>query len=124
MPIYEYRCGDCGHELEALQKLSDPKLSTCPECGKESLTKLVSASAFVLKGTGWYQTDFRDKDKPKSNQDSGKTDGAAADSGGGDQSATKGDKTESKSESKADDGKGKSETNKSDSKPNKKAAGE
>lgn len=73
MPIYEYRCGECGHELEALQKISDPKLTTCPECGKETLSKLVSAAAFVLKGSGWYATDFRDKggNQQNSNQSTG-----------------------------------------------------
>lgn len=124
MPIYEYRCGDCGHELEALQKLSDPKLTTCPECGRETLTKLVSASAFVLKGSGWYQTDFRDKDKPKANQTSDKSGGESADSGSKQAAEKSGDKAESKSESKTGDSKGKSESNKSDSKPDKKAAGE
>jgi putative FmdB family regulatory protein len=59
MPIYEYRCSECGHELEALQKLADAPLSTCPACGKEALRKLVSAAGFQLKGSGWYVTDFR-----------------------------------------------------------------
>jgi len=59
MPIYEYRCSACGHELESLQKLADAPLTTCPSCGKETLTKLVSAAGFQLKGSGWYQTDFR-----------------------------------------------------------------
>ena len=59
MPIYEYRCSACGHELESLQKLADAPLVTCPACGKETLTKLVSAAGFQLKGSGWYQTDFR-----------------------------------------------------------------
>ena len=59
MPIYEYRCSACGHELESLQKLADAPLTTCPTCGKETLTKLVSAAGFQLKGSGWYQTDFR-----------------------------------------------------------------
>lgn len=59
MPIYEYRCGSCGHELEALQKISDAPLSDCPDCGKASLAKQVSAAGFRLKGGGWYETDFK-----------------------------------------------------------------
>jgi putative FmdB family regulatory protein len=59
MPIYEYRCQSCGLELEKLQKISDPVLVECPECGKESLVKLVSASSFRLKGGGWYESDFK-----------------------------------------------------------------
>ena len=59
MPIYEYRCSACGHELEALQKFSDAPLVTCPACGKDALVKLVSAAGFQLKGSGWYETDFR-----------------------------------------------------------------
>ena len=59
MPIYDYRCSDCSHEFEALQKLSDALLTTCPECGKETLRKQVSAPAFRLAGSGWYETDFK-----------------------------------------------------------------
>jgi len=59
MPIYEYRCSSCGHELEALQKLSDPPLLACPACAKDALVKLVSAAGFQLKGSGWYVTDFK-----------------------------------------------------------------
>jgi putative regulatory protein, FmdB family len=59
MPIYEYRCTDCGHRLEALQRLADAPLRVCPACGKESLTKLMSAVGFHLKGSGWYATDFK-----------------------------------------------------------------
>ncbi len=65
MPIYEYRCDVCGHELEAIQKFSDPTLKDCPACGKRALKKLVSAAGFQLKGTGWYVTDFKDNDKKK-----------------------------------------------------------
>ena len=64
MPIYEYRCTQCGHKLEALQKFSDAPLTTSPACGKEALSKLVSAAGFQLKGSGWYQTDFRGGSKP------------------------------------------------------------
>lgn len=59
MPIYEYRCQSCDHELEAMQKLSDPELSECPSCGKPALKKLISVVGFRLKGGGWYETDFK-----------------------------------------------------------------
>lgn len=59
MPIYEYRCGSCGFQKDHLQKISDPVLSTCPECGQESYAKLLSAAGFQLKGSGWYATDFK-----------------------------------------------------------------
>jgi putative FmdB family regulatory protein len=59
MPIYEYHCDACGHEFEALQKLSESLLVKCPSCGQEKLRKLLSAAGFQLKGSGWYQTDFR-----------------------------------------------------------------
>jgi putative FmdB family regulatory protein len=77
MPFYEYRCDACGHELEALQKISAERLVDCPSCGKATLTKLVSAAGFQLKGSGWYVTDFRDGDKSKKDKgDSGSKDGA------------------------------------------------
>ena len=63
VPIYEYECNNCRHKLEAIQKVSDAPLLTCPECSKDSLRKLISAAAFHLKGSGWYVTDFRDKQK-------------------------------------------------------------
>ncbi|MBI3041616.1 MAG: zinc ribbon domain-containing protein [Betaproteobacteria bacterium] len=59
MPIYEYRCGECGYQKEYLQRMSDAPLTDCPECGKRALNKLVTAAGFQLKGTGWYATDFR-----------------------------------------------------------------
>lgn len=63
MPIYEYRCDNCAHELEKLQKMSDEPLRTCPNCGEEALVKKVSAAAFRLKGGGWYETDFKSSNK-------------------------------------------------------------
>ena len=63
MPIYEYQCDNCDHKLECMQKINDDPLLTCPECGKDSLRKLMSASSFRLKGTGWYASDFKDKPK-------------------------------------------------------------
>ncbi len=59
MPIYEYQCDACGKRMELLQKISDAPARECPECGNESLRRLVSAAAFHLKGSGWYATDFR-----------------------------------------------------------------
>ncbi len=66
MPIYEYRCTECDHRLEKLQRMADDPLKDCPECNKPALKKLVSAAAFKLKGSGWYETDFKGKDKPAS----------------------------------------------------------
>ena len=59
MPIYEYRCGECGQEHEVLQKVSEPPLTECPACGKPALKKQLSAAGFQLKGSGWYATDFK-----------------------------------------------------------------
>jgi putative FmdB family regulatory protein len=63
MPIYEYQCQSCQHELEALQKISDDPKRDCPACGRAELKKKVSAVAFRLKGSGWYETDFKTGDK-------------------------------------------------------------
>ena len=71
MPIYEYRCQQCGHQFDALQKMSDVPLVECPACKQPSLVKLVSAPSFRLSGSGWYETDFKtDKDKKKNLADS------------------------------------------------------
>jgi putative FmdB family regulatory protein len=59
MPIYEYRCGECGQDHEVLQKVSEPPLTECPACGKPALKKQLSAAGFHLKGSGWYATDFK-----------------------------------------------------------------
>lgn len=59
MPIYAYRCTQCGFEKDVLQKMSDAPLTTCPECKTESFAKQVTAAGFQLKGSGWYQTDFK-----------------------------------------------------------------
>ena len=60
MPIYAYKCSECGHDLEAIQKMSDKLLTDCPNCGKPGLVKQVTAAGVQLKGSGWYVTDFRD----------------------------------------------------------------
>lgn len=59
MPIYEYKCDACEHEMEALQKMSDEPLVVCPQCNKNALVKKISAAGFRLKGGGWYETDFK-----------------------------------------------------------------
>ena len=59
MPIYEYACQDCGHRLDALQKVADAPLVDCPKCGNPALKRLLSAPRFRLKGQGWYETDFK-----------------------------------------------------------------
>ena len=59
MPIYEYECTQCGHQLDALQGINEPRLSECPACNKTSLKRLISAPNFRLKGKGWYETDFK-----------------------------------------------------------------
>lgn len=69
MPIYEYRCESCGEELEKLQRMSDDKLVDCPVCSEPALKRLVSAAAFRLKGSGWYETDFK-KDNKRNLHDS------------------------------------------------------
>jgi putative FmdB family regulatory protein len=74
MPIYEYRCGTCGYQNEYLQKVSDPRLTDCPECGKPTFNKLVSAAGFQLKGNGWYVTDFKNNGaKAKGSADKGES---------------------------------------------------
>ena len=71
MPIYEYRCDNCGHELETIQKISENPLKTCPNCNQDALVKKVSAAGFRLKGGGWYETDFKKKGDKKKNLGSG-----------------------------------------------------
>ena len=67
MPFYEYQCKNCGHDLEAMQKISDPPLKKCPHCGKSQLQRLMSAPVFRLKGGGWYETDFKGDQDNKRN---------------------------------------------------------
>jgi putative FmdB family regulatory protein len=76
MPIYEYRCESCGHQQEFLQKVSDAPHTTCPKCGKPSLSKMLSAAGFQLKGSGWYATDFKGgATKPAAKPDDAKSGG-------------------------------------------------
>jgi putative FmdB family regulatory protein len=71
MPIYAYRCSDCGHAKDVLQKISDPLLTVCPSCGASSFQKQVTAAGFQLKGSGWYVTDFRGGEKAGEGANSG-----------------------------------------------------
>ncbi|MDF1683380.1 MAG: zinc ribbon domain-containing protein [Legionellaceae bacterium] len=64
MPIYEYQCSACHHAFDVLQKMSDDAIKQCPECNQDTAVKLVSAAGFQLKGTGWYETDFKNNNKP------------------------------------------------------------
>jgi putative FmdB family regulatory protein len=85
MPIYEYRCESCGHQLDALQKMADAHLTDCPACEQPTLRRMVSAPSFRLKGSGWYETDFKkDQDKKRNLADGG---GGAANTGAGDAGA-------------------------------------
>lgn len=67
MPFYEYQCASCGHYFEAMQKITDAPLRKCPDCGKSALKKLLSAPVFRLKGSGWYETDFKSDKEQKRN---------------------------------------------------------
>lgn len=78
MPIYDYQCSECSHTLEAIQKFSDPALTECPECGKPALKKQVSAPAFRLSGSGWYETDFKTGNKKNLAGDSSTSSGDSA----------------------------------------------
>jgi len=67
MPFYEYECPHCGYDEEVLQKITDKPLTKCPSCGKKGLRKLISAPVFRLKGSGWYETDFKSDKEGKRN---------------------------------------------------------
>lgn len=96
MPIYEYKCSDCGHQQEYLQKVSDPPQTVCPACGKATFSKMLSAAGFQLKGSGWYATDFKSSgSKPAAKPTSGES---------GKSEAKSESKSEAKSESKKDSG--------------------
>lgn len=81
MPIYEYQCQKCAHHLEALQKISDKPLRECPECGRHTLTRLMSAPMFRLAGSGWYETDFKsDKEQKRNLAEKGEAEAPKGDS--------------------------------------------
>ena len=80
MPIYAFECSSCGHDFDRLQKLSDPDPVDCPKCGKPDLRRQLTAPAFRLAGSGWYETDFKKDGDRKRNLAKG--DDAAAPGGG------------------------------------------
>ncbi len=88
MPIYEYECEKCKHRLEVMQKISEDPLKTCPACAEDALRKLISTVGFQLKGSGWYETDFKNKGKPKAGN--GKDKDGGGDTGGKEASAKEG----------------------------------
>jgi putative FmdB family regulatory protein len=91
MPIYEYRCDECGHQEEHLQKISERPLAKCPACGKKAYKKLLSAAGFQLKGSGWYATDFKTTAKKPADKKADLKPDAKAET-----------KTEAKTDSKSD----------------------
>lgn len=103
MPIYAYRCSNCGHEQDVLQKMSDAPLTQCPACGQSTYAKQVTAAGFQLKGSGWYVTDFRNN---------GSKSAATAPS-----TTAKSDSSAGSSESTASDAKSSSSTAAADTKP-------
>jgi putative FmdB family regulatory protein len=107
MPFYEYECPNCGYQDEVLQKINDKPLKKCPSCGKAGLKKLMSAPVFRLKGSGWYETDFKSDKENKRNLAGAEKEEA--------KSETKADaKTDAKPEAKAE--------SKPETKPDKAAA--
>ena len=114
MPIYEYRCSSCAFQKEYLRKVTDPLMTVCPECDKQTFSKMLTAAGFQLKGSGWYATDFRNsgakpaaktesKDAAKTeSKDAPKTDGKDAPKTDGKETAKADSKEAAKAESKTD----------------------
>jgi putative FmdB family regulatory protein len=111
MPIYEYRCQSCGHELDALQKLNDVALTVCPSCEQAALRRLVSAPRFRLKGGGWYETDFKSEKDKKRN---------LAETAGSDAGTKEADKGKATEKAKPSDEKAPKSSEASGAKPEKK----
>jgi putative FmdB family regulatory protein len=101
VPIYEYRCLECGFQDEFLQKVTEPQLTVCPTCGKETFKKLLSAAGFQLKGSGWYATDFKNSGaKPAKPSAAAKAEAKSETSGDAKPDAPGEAKSESKPETK------------------------
>lgn len=117
MPIYEYECQACGHEMDALQKISDAPLTDCPACDASALKKKLSAAAFRLKGSGWYETDFKQNGR-KNLHDAG----TSGDKKAGDSKTSATTETAAKSTGSKDTGAGKAATTSTKASNTKKAA--
>ena len=119
MRIYEYRCAKCGFQKEYLQRISEPLLTKCPECGKKTFNKMVTAAGFQLKGTGWYATDFKnsgDKSKAKDKSGDGAKESSAKESSAKESPAKESPAKESSAkESKSKESKSKESKSKSES---------
>ena len=105
MPFYEYECSQCKYAAEVLQKISDAPLKKCPSCGKGAFKRLVSAPVFRLKGSGWYETDFKSDKENKRNLAGAEREeakGEAAKDAKADAKAAAGAKPEAKPEAKSD----------------------
>ncbi|MBC8007761.1 MAG: zinc ribbon domain-containing protein [Prolixibacteraceae bacterium] len=123
MPIYEYKCTSCGHKKEVLQKMSDAALTQCPACGKATLSKLISAAGFQLKGSGWYATDFKGGSKsPKSGEEKGDSKATDERKTGDDSKAGGGDKVSAGDNASSGDKAGSGDKAKGDDKPKKEEA--
>jgi putative FmdB family regulatory protein len=101
MPIYEYRCSECGFQEEHLQKASEPPLTACPACGKPTFKKMLSAAGFQLKGSGWYATDFKRSGQPAAAKSEAKGEAKAEGKAAGKAEANSGAGTEAKAEPKS-----------------------
>ena len=123
MPIYEYRCESCDHRLEKLQKMSEGVLVDCPECSRPALKRLISASAFRLTGSGWYETDFK-KDNQRNLAEPSSKETSSKESSGKDTSGKKPSGADSKkTESSSSESNGKkADAKKADAKPAAKSA--
>ena len=104
MPIYEYRCSCCGFQKEYLQKVTDPVKTVCPECGKKTFSKMLTAAGFHLKGSGWYATDFRNPKPAAKTESKGETksEGKSESKPDGKSAGKAESKTDSKSDSKTE----------------------
>ncbi|MDM5147518.1 zinc ribbon domain-containing protein [Candidatus Persebacteraceae bacterium Df01] len=100
MPIYEYQCKQCGHQDSDMDSINAPRVKKCPSCGKRSFSRLISASSFQLKGSGWYATDFRNNDKADNKTEKEKKTDKANAVDDGKTTTKKPDKKESKTENK------------------------
>lgn len=78
MPIYDYQCSSCGHKAEVMRKISAASTEVCPECGKETFAKQVSAPSFQLTGSGWYATDFKGGNSAKKPESAAESSAAPA----------------------------------------------